>query len=174
MKNKPVLFLISLALFSVLTTPLITSNRTSAQEQLPPQSNKYTDSQGRFSFSYPSDWELDVPENRFTKTSEVAVSAPENITGWASVEVRIVEGTETSMDLFGLKDFVDITVSRLSNQIPDFRLLEDVDCEKYEIDGREACSVQYVRGIGSSFGSDQFSSDGESDPLASLLGRHAI
>jgi hypothetical protein len=77
--------------------------------------------------------------------------------------------------MFGLEDYVDIIVSRSSSEIPNFRILEDVDCEKYEIDGKEACSVQYVRGLDSSLGSDLLDSESNAGGLlGSMMGRHAI
>jgi hypothetical protein len=148
-----------------------------AQEQPPGQFKIYNDQEGRFSFSYPSNWDVNLPEDRFTKTSEVEVSTPENVTGWAAFDVRILQGLAESAEMLGLESAFDIGLSSARNDMPDFRLLEDIECEKYHIDGKETCSVQYTRGMdlgGSSLGLGSSGDDSNSNSFLSLLGRHAV
>lgn len=87
---------------------------------------KYTDSQGRFSISYPTKWTATPATNRFESqlvTFDSGVGPNSNIV--------IITGVGTDPEAFA---------RQVVNAAIQYTLFQNVECTKYKIDGQKACS----------------------------------
>jgi PsbP-like protein len=98
----------------------------------------YKDPQGRFSIDYPSNWTAKAATNRF-ETFQVTFTNT-GLGSFAEVDV----GTIRTPPL-GLEESLKLVMPSLTNSVPNFQLSQDVECQKYTIDGNKACRIIFSK-----------------------------
>jgi hypothetical protein len=115
----------------------LTMNQTAKTQQT--AFSTYTDSQGRFSISYPSTWKVKPATNRF---EPVLVSFVTPILSGLSADLNIAASTTHRID----PEVYTITNAAVYH--PGYSIFQEPECVKYKIDGQKACSY-IVTTIGS-------------------------
>jgi len=93
----------------------------------------YVDPQGRFSIAYPPDAVITPLEG--IPGGVVSISSP-----LTSIDVRLRD-QDTDVDL---EDHVSSILAGLENSsIPNFKRVQNAECEKYSLAGEQACSIIY-------------------------------
>lgn len=117
------------------------TNSTPVAPQTIEGSATYNDPQGRFSIDYPSNWTAKPAANRFDKdlvTLETGRHTPQ----FAQLTVGITKSSP-----LGIEQSLNALIPRLGEIIPKFELNQDLECQKYMLDGIKACSFIYARNL---------------------------
>jgi hypothetical protein len=98
----------------------------------------YKDPQGVFTIDYPRDW-IAKAGNRFDK-SLAQFDGPHS-----SFIIQEVTLSQNSPSNFGLRDNFELAMMGMARSSPNFESIEDIRCDKYIVDGNEACSTVFTR-----------------------------
>lgn len=99
----------------------------------------YKDAQKRFSIDYPLTWTTKPATNRFEQDLVQFISGPVS-PSFADVAVKIVKKSPV-----GAEQAMKAVFSSLRFTIPNFQTSQDIECQKYVMDGNQACSIIYSR-----------------------------
>jgi plastocyanin len=104
--------------------------------------SKYTDAQGRFSLEYPAHWEVTTTGNRFLdELPFTALDSKGDISKVQSqINVNVVEG----IPIFNTMQMARFGLNILDDDNSSFKLVESITCDKYSVDGNQACSFVYA------------------------------
>jgi photosystem II reaction center protein PsbP len=139
-ENQVGMFFIFFGLFYGLVNPPFIHAQPQPQPAEALTFKNYTDPAGRFSIEYPSSWTVRPAENRFSLW-EVAFEAPINYS--LSIDLRILNDLDAPE---GIERLMEDSIITLPEEVPNFILEEGVECEKYAINDKKACSIIYTRG----------------------------
>ncbi|MGI0030878.1 MAG: plastocyanin/azurin family copper-binding protein [Nitrososphaeraceae archaeon] len=104
------------------------------------QWSNFTDTDERFSIEYPSHWSITQSGNRFTEELPLVVN---DVTGDSKIQ------TQLSVDVFkngkslNNNELAKLAYNELVKDATGNKLVEPISCDKYVIDGENACSFIY-------------------------------
>jgi hypothetical protein len=137
---RRVLIFSTIGILLALTIFMVNGSASLVKAQITSNMTKYTDSQGRFSVSYPVNWTATPSTNRFQST----LVKFDNGAG-SSMSVDLVRGATDP------EEGARTTVNLASFQYT-LTVFQPVECTKYKIDGQKACSFILTKSADANMG----------------------
>lgn len=114
-------------------TAILPISTTMAQQQM----QTFTDTSGSFTVDYPLGWKIIQPPDDSQGSSVIFINP---YGGGESLNIVIGPDQARTALAVGLEEYAKMQLDHLLSTERDSKMVQDIECQKYQIQGRQACS----------------------------------
>lgn len=123
--------IMTIAVLAVLLS--ISTSTAMAQQQM----QRFADASGRFTVDYPLGWKIIRPPDDSQGSSVIFINP---YGGGESLNIITAPDQARTAITTGLEEYAKMQLNHLLSTERGAKIVQDIECQKYQIQGRQACS----------------------------------
>jgi hypothetical protein len=104
------------------------------------QWSNFTDTDNRFSIQYPAHWSITQSGNKFTEELPLVAN---DVNGSSKIQTQLSVNVFKNSKPLNNNELAKLADKELVKDVTGNKLVEPISCDKYIIDGNDACSFTY-------------------------------